>query len=59
MNAKKTKKNAKPKKHRVSVIDRIIELENRMAVVEGTIAGLNPAVPTPTAVESPEPVVVP
>jgi len=47
MNAKKTKKNAKPKKHRVSVIDRIIELENRMAVVEGTIAGLNPAVPTP------------
>ena len=56
MNAKKTKKDAKPKKHRVSVIDRIIELENRVAVLE---KGSNPAVPTPTAAESPEPVAVP
>jgi len=55
MNEKKTKKNAKPKKHRVSVIDRIIELENRVAVLE---KGSNPAVPTPPAVESPDPVLV-
>jgi hypothetical protein len=56
MNSKVTKKaKAKPKK-RVRIIDRVIELENRVAVLE---KGSNPAVPTPPAVESPEPVLVP